>query len=217
MTDIDVFEHPVVIGYPVGSGGNRLRRMLLGFAWQIEPKTHLHRISELRKYSTDVGVSKFPVPGTTDLEDPAHSKYPVLITHGMNSEVLRQVFPNRKIVKVYCDFFLAMRRHWRVYGRDITQANIRKNNGGAILPEDIEQFIKWNLDYYRDNIDFDHDHAIYLEPGRGEFEDFMLEEFQSIQEPEFEQGWNTVIQDPEYAKIANLPLIQSAMSRQEKP
>ena len=215
---IDVFEHPVVIGYPVGAGGNRLRRMLLGFSWAIEPQNHLHhRISDHRKYSIDDGVPKFPWPDSIELEDPAHAKYPVLITHCMNSQTLRRVFPNRKIVKVYCDFYLAMRRHWQVYAREMTQANIRKHNGGAILPMDIQNVIRWNLDYYRDNIDFTHDHAVYIEPGRGEFEDFMWQEFLAIREPEFEQEWHTVAAEPQYTELANLPMIRSAMSAVEKP
>ena len=204
MIDIDVFEHPVVIGYPVGAGGNRLRRYLLGVPWDIEPLTHLHRIAELRKYSTDDAVPKFPRPGDTEVAGEGFSKYPVLITHGMNSTVLRQAFPGRKIVKVYCDLHLAMRRHWRVFSREMTQADIRKHNGGAILPEDIQRFIKWNLDYYRDNIDYDQDYAVYLQPGQGEFEDFMFQEFVAIEESEFDQGWHTVLADPNYTQLANL-------------
>jgi hypothetical protein len=99
----------------------------------------------------------------------------------------------------------------------MTQADIRRNNGGAILPEDIQRFIRWNLDHYRGNIDFVHDHAVYIESGRGEFEDFILGEFHELEESEFDQAWQVVASDPDYAELANLDLIKLAQSAQEKP
>ena len=217
MIDIDVFAHPIVIGYPFGAGGNRLRRLLLGVPWMVEPKRHLHRINEVRKYTSEEGIPKFPRPDSTEVESQATRKYPVLTTHCMNSQVLRRVFPGRKIVKIYCDFYLTMRRHWVVYYKSEITAHIKQNKLKTLTTTDIQRYVAWSLDYYRDNIDWEHDHAVYIESGESEFADFMLKEFHETESVDFNRAWKTLMSDPAYAEIANLPMIQNARAWSQKP
>jgi hypothetical protein len=158
----------------------------------------------------DHGYPKFPTPHTGEVEPPELSKFPVLITHGMHSVHLRRIFPGRKIVKVYCDLHLSIRRHWVVFSKAQILENIKQHNLLPINNEDIQSFIRWTLDYYRNNITFSHDHGVFIRPGEGEFEDFMLQEFAETQDAEFDQAWDTISQDPNYAWLANLPLIEKA-------
>jgi hypothetical protein len=210
IQDIDVFEHPVVVGYPPGAGGNRLRRALLGVPWAIEARQDLHRIDELKKYSQDIGYPKLPLADCNEVEDPKFNKFPILITHGMNSVVLQRIFPHRKIVKVYCDLYQCFRRHWLVFAKAQMIDYIKKNRLNSLSAQDIQRYIQWSLDYYRDNLDFKQHHSIYIEPNGGEFSEFMIKEFQEFENSDFERAWRTVAKMPQYASLANMDLIKTA-------
>lgn len=212
IQDIDVFEHPVVIAYPPGSGGNRLRRILLKMPWTSEPKQELHRLDEIRKYTIDEGYPKFPGPNNpTEVEDPALSKYPVLTTHGMHSRYLRHAFPDRKIVKVYCEFREAFYRHWVVFGRRHTVDYINANNLLPLNSDDIYRYLEWNMSYYRDNFDFEHDYAVCIAPGQSEFADFMIKEFQECNDPDWERAWWRMTIDANYIGLADIPVLKTVL------
>lgn len=211
-----MLQEPVVISYINGAGGNRLKWKLLGFPWTANPlnKLHFQEINVKNLY-IDVGYPKFPAADYGEVEEVSLNKYPILTTHGMYSQVLRKIFPTRKIVKIYCDFRPAFLRHWTVFGR---QHLIDHSKNKDFHPDvgDMQRYIKWLLDYYRGNIDFDHDYAVIISPGRGNFENFMSREFRKIQNPQFDEAWKLICQDPDYRDLANLPIVQTALSL-EKP
>lgn len=217
MQTIDVFSTSVVLAYPNGSGGNRLRYMLAGKPWNLEPGHHflVHPEVRLDGISTDKGYSKWPGPNDTEVEDPSLSCYPILTTHGMKYQTLKKIFPNRKIIKIYCNLKYAFLRHYIVFGKQFIIDHSENKEREHTL-EDLERYIKWNLDYYRDNIDFEHDYAVCISPGRGPFEDFMCNEFSLMQHAVFDEAWRRISPLPEYSYLANLPVLETALAL-EKP
>ena len=210
------------MGYFPGSGGNRLRRLILGHPWKTHPVNHLHKGNGLAGLSdSEVGVPKCPVPWFTDPESgnvvPTKSfatNRKILISHCMHSPLTKQIFPNRVAVKIYANLHHSLRRWWVIFGKNFLSTDTRAMTIPHLGPRiawELENTIKFHVDYYTKFMDTAHDHAVYIIAGDNEFADFMLEEFENIRNhpaaDEFDQCWNQIIADTRWQPLMQNPML----------
>lgn len=203
----DQFWH---LGFFPGAGGNRLRRLILGLTWDIEPEGYLHRYDGISvKDSTDDGVPKFPKSWYVDYQaenqimlfQSFKAESYIVSSHGMHSPSLKQVFPGRKSLKVYSNLRDSLRRWWAVFGKQWFENSYP--SGSVNIPTIsnqpmtiVEAAIKNHVMYYTRFFDCWHDHAVYILPGQSEFADFMIELFDQArslpESEEFDQQWEVI-------------------------
>jgi hypothetical protein len=210
------------VGYFPGSGGNRLRRLILGHPWAVQPGDHYHKahgIEELFQY--EVAAPKCPVPYFADLESNEMfrtksfiSPSKILLSHCMHIPLTKQIFPNRVTVKIYANLHHSLRRWWAIFGKNFHSADTSTMTVPHLSPTPmgiLERTIKTHVDYYTKFMDTTHDHAVYIIAGDSEFADFMLEEFQIIcnhpAADEFDQCWNQTIEDPRWQPLMQNPML----------
>ena len=210
------------IGYFPGSGGHRLRRLILGHTWKTQPINHYHNADGVEELFEAVeGVPKCPIPWFTDSESgnlvPTKSfasNRKILASHCMHIPLTKQIFPNRVTVKIYANLHHSLRRWWAIFGKNFHSADTSTMTVPHLSPTPmgiLERTIKTHVDYYTKFMDTTHDHAVYVIAGDSEFADFMLEEFQIIcnhpAADEFDQCWNQTIEDPRWRSLMQNPML----------
>lgn len=191
----------IYIGYFPGSGGNRLRRLILNEMWKTCAGQKLHDYSgSMFEYTTDNRVPKCPPLDTdrtlslTDL-----NQYKILISHCMHSPTIKQLFPGRKIIKIYSNFEESLRRWWTVFGK-IQLEKINSN---------LENTIRFHLEYYDQFFDYEADESHWILPNHSDFADFMLKEFKIAQNHpdslEFDRCWNKLKLQKKWRTIMSSP------------
>jgi len=210
---------PIHIGYFPGSGGSRLRKLLQERSWDLNPSSHLHHNYEIEMDD----FIKCPKPWqlVTDPKNikptpPVSREHLILISHCMDTALTRQVFPGRKILKIYANLHHSLRRWWVVYGKQ----NLLNDHGTDRIFDPLlsdsemplaEYVIKVHLHYYRRYMDCGHDHAVYIMPGEGEFSDFMLQRFEEDNSKpdacEFDHHWYSVAKDSRWDEHIHDPYL----------
>ena len=210
------------IGYFPGSGGHRLRRLILGHTWKTQPINHYHNADGVEELlGADEGVPKCPIPWFTDSESgnvvPTKSfasNRKILVSHCMHVPLTKQIFPNRVTVKIYANLHHSLRRWWVIFGKNFHSTDTSTIPVPHLSPTPmgiLERTIKTHVDYYTKFMDTAHDHAVYIIAGDNEFADFMLEEFENIRNhpaaTEFDQCWNQTIEDPRWQALMQNPML----------
>jgi hypothetical protein len=96
----------MIIAFYPGAGGNRYRQLLLGNDWKT------------LETSYDLANSEY-LTNRYLLEKLDHNNVSWAITHCMNSNVIRKLFPNNPIVMINSDLQTGLRREWVLNGHKL--------------------------------------------------------------------------------------------------
>jgi hypothetical protein len=172
----------LVISYYPGSGGNRLARMLAKYDWQTNPGESLHtgiRPTPSINYA-DRDIRPYPTDSTQIVR---RSNF-VELTHCINSNMLSQHFPGRRVIKIKSDLARSLGRYWTVFGQQQFVQEIRKISQQHAM----DKVIAWHYDYYTETgVDWQADELYDLDSGTDEFCEFMRQEMQNALSTEFDR------------------------------
>jgi hypothetical protein len=173
---------PVVVSYYPGSGGNRLARMLAKYDWQTNPGASLHtgtRPTPSINYA-DRDIRPYPTESTRIV----HRTNFVELTHCVNSDMLSQHFPGRRVIKIKSELTHSLSRYWTVTGQQQFEQEIRKISQHHAM----NKVLAWHHDYYNaTGVDWQADELYNLESDSDEFCKFMRQEMQHSRSAEFDQ------------------------------
>jgi hypothetical protein len=174
---------PCVISYFPGAGANRLARWFAGNDWQGNPDGHAHLVPFTPGFINDTHFDYVfprkdspPIPATTHI---------IAFTHCLNSDLVRQQYPGRKLIKIRGDFWTCLGRAWHVQVRDAAWFSVLQKR---LMPpsQAINKFLNWNIDYYQETgVDWDCDELYDLQHSDHEVFVYMREMLKTQQDPEY--------------------------------
>jgi hypothetical protein len=164
---------PVVISYFPGAGGFRFIYHLLGESFDQNPLGNYHRVdlaNDYLIYHNPADQYRYPtLTNGVSVEDPA----PIAYTHAINSDIIKRVYPGRKIVKIKSNLMDALARYWNVDGIQHHQQNI-ENLGLNTVFSRVMNF-HWRY-YFTTGVDWSADQLIDLESDSDKFSVFMRDQ-----------------------------------------
>lgn len=172
---------PVVISYFPGSGGNRLAHMLAKYDWQTNPELALHggdRPTPSINYA-DRDIRPYPTESTRIVR---RTNF-IELTHCVNSDMLSQHFPGRRIIKIKSSLAASLSRHWTVYGQGSFEQEIKIISRSYALTKSVN----WHWYYYsKTGVDWAADQVYDLDQDADEFSVFMRENIAYNRSQEFD-------------------------------
>lgn len=173
---------PIVISYYPGSGGNRLAHMLAKYNWQTNPGSALHggaRPTPSINYA-DRDIRPYPTESTRIVR---RTNF-IELTHCVNSNMLSQHFPGRRVIKIKSNLVHGLSRYWAVSGQQQFKPEIRTISQHYAM----NKVLTWHYNYYNSTgVDWQADELYNLESGTDEFCEFMRKEIQNSCSVEFDQ------------------------------
>jgi hypothetical protein len=158
----------MVICFVPGSGGHRYSRFLNNQPFGAR-NCHMHiQLSEIEMNTKFLTIdSNFDKITNVDS---------VLLTHTMNSDVIKKFYSNHKVIKIKAPFDIALKRAWITeVSKDVNVANLEFVD----KMDKIYQFISWNYSYYfnsSNTLDYECDQLIDIETDTTEFGQVMRRE-----------------------------------------
>ena len=186
---------PVVISYFPGAGGFRFIHHLLGKSFDQNLQGNYHNVRlvdhERLMYHNPADEYRYPTPSDESLvTDPA----PIAHTHAINSDIIRKVYPGRKIIKIKSNLVDALTRYWNVDGVQHHQQDIENLGLNTVFVKVMNFHYQY---YFTTGVDWDADQLIDLESGRDEFSVFMRDQLKHHQESDtyrYLKNWQLVTQ-----------------------
>jgi hypothetical protein len=132
----------MIIAFYPGAGGNRYRQFLIGNDWKKF------------KVSYDLANSDQFFDHRYLLETSYHSEVPsCILTHCMNSNIIKKLFPNDPIIVIKADLQTCLRREWILHGH----RRFMDNKATHTIPR-LEHYNsikdpRWPVIYTEDQID----------------------------------------------------------------
>ena len=170
---------PVVVSYYPGSGGNRLARMLAKYNWQTDPGSALHsgtRPTPSINYA-DRDIRPYPTESTRIVR---RTNF-IELTHCVNSDMLLQHFPGRRVIKIKNNLVHSLSRYWTVAGQYQFDQEISQHHA-------MNKVLDWHYNYYNSTgVDWQASELYDLESGTDEFCEFMQQEMHHSCSAEFDQ------------------------------
>jgi hypothetical protein len=96
----------MIISYYPGAGGNKYYRYMQQQEWQTFQKGYDDAVTDQsakNRYPTDQFVAN-------------HTRSDTILTHCLNTALLRSVWPNHKITVIIADMQSCLRREWMLFG-----------------------------------------------------------------------------------------------------
>lgn len=172
---------PSVICYFPGSGGNRLARYLLNKPWNKKPGQAAHGDIPVPEINySDRDTRPYPTKTTHIIQRSSL----IELTHCMNSELVRELFPNRKIIKIKYPLYQCLPRYWTVHGYKLHEALVRKMSPVHGYNREIE----WHWQYYTNTgVDWSADQLWDLSQDH-EFCNWMRQEIADYSSQDFQRA-----------------------------
>jgi hypothetical protein len=184
--------NPVVVSYFPGAGGFRFIHHLLGKSFDQNPQGNYHQHrhgNEHLIYHNPADQYRYPtLSDGFVVTDPA----PIAYTHAINSDIIKRVYPGRKIVKIKSNLLDSLARYWNVEGVHHHQQNI-ENLGLKRVFSRVMTF-HWRY-YFLTGVDWSADQLIDLESDTDKFSVFMrdqLEHNRSSDAYQYLKNWQFV-------------------------
>ena len=175
----------MIICFTPGSGGNRL-----GLYYQNKPFDqiggNMHTFAKIiDQYCTK--ESKITVQYDINA---------IHLTHCMNNQLIKALFPNQKIVKIKCDFKKSLLREWMT---------VYENTDYSLTKLDLMyQQIVWHHEYYEQNgLDYDCDELVDIETDSTRFGEIMRREL-NLSNKTFDIAWQAFKDYGNKAPIINI-------------
>jgi hypothetical protein len=152
----------------------------------------------------------FPTMDEIDLLPIYNSNSPIIATHCMSSLIVKQQFPNRKIVKIVGDVISSLRRWYVVYEKQQNYpdppVSSKWNFWLNQLQHDpiklhIAHQILAHLEYYQQHWDRGCDFLVDIAEDDCYFSKFMSNDFKLCQSSEFDQVLDVLKQSEEFQEI----------------
>jgi hypothetical protein len=134
-------QRTMIIAFYPGGGGNRYRQFLVGNDWKKFKVSYDEANSDqLFKYRYLTELSY-------------HNDLPHILTHCMNSGVIKKLFPNNPIVVIKADLQTCLRREWMLHGHKLFMNNKIKNTVPRLDHYNAIKDSQWPMVYTEDQID----------------------------------------------------------------
>lgn len=170
-----------VIAYFPGSGGNRLARLLAGHDWSSSPNTHFHRLNVpfYEMNYDDRDTRPYPRDHTVMIQRPTAI---FELTHCLDTALLLQHFPGRKIIKIKTHFVPSYNRCWELWSKEVHQDEIAKKGLHYAMNFTLEN----QYQYYKETgVDWWADIVYDVNNDEDDFCKFMRKNIAQYQHTEF--------------------------------
>lgn len=171
---------PCVIAYFPGSGGNRLARYLLQKQWQHNQHAHSHSGPDPTPEINYQDPDTRPYPEESAQLEPRHNL--IELTHCLDTQLLFQHFPGRKIIKIKSHFVPSYNRCWQVWTQHLHQPEILEYGLDHVMNMALEHH--WQY-YNQTRVDWWADQLFCVDTDQDDFSIFMRENLQQYQYTEF--------------------------------
>ena len=166
----------LIISFYPGAGGHRLQNKLLNL--EFDKPGAIYDVvgvdTPLRKYRYLDNLSTVNTPN--DL---------IILTHCMDVNLIKNIFPNRRIIQIVSDYKKSLRRQWTLMSRDFQKENFSNVLDNAFV------FIKWHNQYYKNYpIAGQADEIINVNSDLDEFSVIMRNEL-NLESDIFDLAWDT--------------------------
>jgi hypothetical protein len=165
---------PVVVSYFPGAGGFRFIHYLLGESFDQNPQSNyhqVHRVNDHLIHHDPADQYRYPLNNGTA----ADHLEPIAYTHAMNSDIIKRVYPGRRIVKIKSNLADSLIRYWNVEGIQHHQQDIQSIGLKRVLNKVM--LFHWQY-YFTTRIDWSADQLVDLESDTDEFSVFMRDQLQ---------------------------------------
>jgi hypothetical protein len=164
---------PVVISYFPGAGGFRFIHHLLGESFDQKPQDNyhqVHRVNDHLIHHNPANQYRYPTLSTQEeIKDPA----PIAYTHAINTDIIKKVYPGRRIIKIKSNLVASLARYWNVEGIQHHQQDI-ENLG---LDTVFRRVMNFHWRYYSETgVDWSADQLINIDLDPDEFCVFMRDQ-----------------------------------------
>jgi hypothetical protein len=156
--------------------------MLAEYNWQTDPGSALHSVTHpLPEINyADRDIRPYPTESTRIVRKTNF----IELTHCINSDMLLQQFPGRRVIKIKSDLTQSLSRYWAVTGQHQFVQEIRKISRQHAM----NKVIAWHHNYYTETgVDWQASKLYNLESDSDEFCEFMQQEMQNARSTEFDQ------------------------------
>lgn len=164
---------PVVVSYFPGAGGFRFIHYLLGKSFDQDPQGNYHQVlldTEHVIYHNPADQYRYPtLYNGTAVPDSA----PIAYTHAINSDIIKRVYPGRKIIKIKSNLADSLTRYWNVEGMQHHQQAISNLGLNSMLYRVMN--FHWRY-YFATGVEWSADQLIDLESDLDEFSVFMRDQ-----------------------------------------
>jgi hypothetical protein len=127
------------------------------------------------------------------------------MTHTMNIDLIKKVFPEHKVVKIKSDMKKSLLRQWEVY--------LKYNMGNNSELDMMYKLIVWHANYYSENgFDYDCDELVDIDTDPSEFGKIMRREL-SISNLKFDVAWQAFL---DYGSDAPILSIEKSLSQDKQ-
>lgn len=174
---------PCIVSYFPGAGGFRFIYHLLGKSFDQNPQGNYHGrelISNSSIYHNSANQYRYPTLLCHNvIKDPAAIAY----THAINTNLIKKMYPGRKIIKIKTNLPRSLMRFWNVYGQE------RHGNSIASLgwEQTLDQVLMFHYEYYRETgVDWAADQVIDINTDTSDFSVFMRDQFAQHASPDLE-------------------------------
>jgi len=183
---------PVVISYFPGAGGFRFIHHLLGKSFDQNPRGNYHHdgsVDDSLMYYNPADQYRYPTLNTQQaIKDPA----PIAYTHAINTDIIKKVYPDRRIIKIKSNLVDALARYWNVEGVQHHQQDIETRGLSTVFGKVMN--FHWNY-YTQTGVDWSADQLIDIESDTDKFSVFMrdqLEHNRSSDAYQYLKNWQFV-------------------------
>jgi len=126
----------MIISFYPGSGGNKYYRYQQNQEWQTFQKGYDLAVND--QYEGH----RYPTKNFVDI----HINTDTILTHCLDTALIRSVWPNHKITVIIADVQSSLRREWMLFGHQRYLSRVTDNNSKLELYQAIKD-IKWpNID-----------------------------------------------------------------------
>jgi len=224
---------PCVICYVPGSGVNKLKQVL-SKDFDLQPKTHgspqltqflktqsnekptLNFAGQVRSVEPKVRppgsppYELWPLSTQIDLIEPCPCDRSVVVSHCMSASLIQHQFPGRRIIKIFGNFMLALKRWHVTYGQYQNSPSPIVHNRWRpwldIFQKHANQLyiahqIFFFLDYYQQHWDRDCDFFVDISQNDCYFSNFMMADYQRCEDTDFDKVCEVLRQSPEVQDI----------------
>jgi hypothetical protein len=164
---------PVVVSYFPGAGGFRFIHHLLGESFDQNPRGNYHHdgsVDDSMMYYNPADQYRYPTQATQEeIKDPA----PIAYTHAINTDIIKKVYPGRRIIKIKSNLVAALARYWNVEGVQHHQQDIENLGLNTVF----RRVMNFHRRYYSETgVDWSADQLINIDQDPGEFCVFMRDQ-----------------------------------------
>jgi len=128
----------MIIAFHPGAGGNRYRQFLIGNDWKKF------------KVSYDLANVEYQFGYLTNTS--YNNNFSYVLTHCMNSNVIKNLFPGNPIVAIKADLQTCLRREWMLYGHTRFMDNKVKDTIPRLEHYNAIRDTQWPMIYTEDQI-----------------------------------------------------------------